>query len=215
MNEINAEQIYNLFHKETNLVKGRPVKSVVNFENAKSASHWPFFVRCADFINRNSGQVDYKIYIRALAKYFNGWFDPKLLGSQQSIKIYKNYLNQIEDEKNPEFIKGSIISSTKFVIEYCQQHNIICLDDYLNEDNLLIPTVIKHLNAGSISFYFLACIKNFNIIFESYPSDCKKDYFPNFVEKYSLFRTRIVANPELLKISQNIGGTIEKILQKK
>ena len=208
------EQIYALFHKETNLVKGRAVKAVKNFDKARMKDSWKHFEYCAGFINRNAGHVDVELYIKALARHFEGWFDPNHLGSPKSIKIYREYVDELAKHSSKEEIRMSVLKSIKFVVEYCQDRGIRDIYEYMSEDMYLIPTVLKHLNAGSISMYFIAAVPNSRDVINAYPKDCRDDYIPNFNEEYPVYRMRVLATDSLDKVCSNMETIVEKMIQK-
>jgi len=212
---ITAEDIYRIWHKETNLAKGRRVKTVKNFSKAKSKDTWQYFEFCAGFINRNAGHVNEILYIRSLAKYFDGWFDPRFLGTPKVIKIYKDYIKELESHSSKKQIKEAILRSIKTVVQYCKSKELKDLYEYMSDDLYLIPTSLKHLNGGAISVYFLAAVPNILDIFEAYPKDCIDDYIPDFVENYSVYRSRIISKDELNKISENLEYIIEKMIKEK
>ena len=211
---INAEQLYQIFHRETNLVKGIHVRTVQNFENIKSTKHWPFFESASNLINRNNGHIDPALFIKSLAIYFNGWFNPEFLVSRKSITIYKDYIAQQEQEMSEEFIKCEIIRSIKFIALFCNEHKLNELSDYLSHDINLIPTIMKHITAGSISYYYLASLESLMMIIDSYPKDTKDDYLPNFDEKLNSFRSRLIYNPNLKQFISNIELKTNELIKK-
>lgn len=211
---INAENLYQVFHRETNLVKGINVRTVQNFENIKSTKYWPFFESAANLINRNNGHIDPTLFIKSLAIYFKGWFNPEFLASRKSITIYKEYIAQQEQEMSEEFIKSEIIRSIKFIALFCIEHNLNELSDYLSHDINLIPTIMKHIVAGSISYYYLASIESLMMIIDGYPKDTKDDYLPNFEEKLNSFRSRIIFNSNLKQFTSNIECKTNELIQK-
>lgn len=209
-----AEQLYQIFHKETNLVKGINVRLVQNFDNIKSSKYWPFFESASNLINRNNGHIDATLYIRSLAIFFKGWFNPEFLTSRKSITIYKNYLEQQEQEMSEEFIKSEIVRSVKFIAQFCIENNLNELSDYLSHDINMIPTLMKHIVAGSISYYYLACLDSLLMIIDSYPQDAKDDYLPNFEQKLNIFRSRIIYNNIQGLIPKNIENITNELIQK-
>ena len=209
MMEITTEDLYREWHKQINLIKGRHVRPVKNFSKAKSKETWKSFIYCTNFINRNCGQIDYILYIKSLAEYYNGWIDPKFLGNHQSITIYKDFIKKIDLESSTKHIIECLRNSIIFVVKYCRSKGFCDLSEYVSEDIYLISTLIKHLNAGSISIYFLAAIPEFDIIWLNYPIDVRMDYFPNFDKKFKLARIRLVSQKEL-----SVWLKIDKIVNK-
>lgn len=212
---ISPEDIYRVYHREVNAAVGRSVRTVKNFDKIKSNPAWAHFERCAQFVNRNNGQVDYRIYLRALAIYFQGWFDPKHLTGSKSIAIYRSYINDRETQHSPEAIKRLLLTSIDFVVSYCKKHELSSLSQYLSEDLNLIPTIAKHYSAGSVSTYFLAAIEDFIYMLDNYPSDVVYDYFSSFKTDYTSHRMRLIHTPELHKISKNLALIIDQLIEKK
>jgi hypothetical protein len=210
MKQITPNEIYSLFHKETNLAKGVHVRPVKNFEHAHASKDWNYFVSCANLINRNNGHIDPYLYIKALAQYFKGWFNPSFLTSRQSISIYKDYLLTLEQDITPQLINEEISRSIKFIVKFCLENNLSEFCDYLSHDLYLIPTILKHISAGSVSFYALACINNFSILLQSYPPDTIQDYLPNYSERVNLFRSRIIYN----KLNYDVENIINEMLKR-
>lgn len=207
------EDIYRIYHREVNLAAGRKVRTVKNFDKAKAKDSWVHFEKCAGFINRNKGQVNPEIYVKSIAEYYEGWFDPKFLTGHKSIRNYKEYIKAKEEESNPEHIKIELMRSIAFISKYCKSKSIE-FDQYLGEGHYLIPTVLKHYNAGSISIYFLCALNGFGDILNSFPQDMVFDYLPNFKEEYPIKRMRIINNPDTRKISENLEIVIQKMIYK-
>jgi hypothetical protein len=208
------EELYSLFLIEVNAIKNVHVRRCKNFDKAKQKDDWKFFEGLAGLINRNNGQIDATLYIRGLAKYFNGWFKPEILVTRKAITIYKDYIKNIEDECDPTKIKQNIIDSIRFIIYFCKKHQINCLEDYLSHDLYLIPSVLKHLNAGSISLYFFANVPNIQIYLANYPQDTLNEYFDKYRPKFDVFRMRVVNNKELKKIMDGVSVIISAGLNK-
>jgi hypothetical protein len=208
-----AEDIYRIYHKEVNLAAGRHVKTVKNFDKAKAKNTWVHFEKCAGFINRNRGQVNPDIFIKSIAEYYEGWFDPKYLTGHKSIRNYKEYVKKRETEASPEHIRSELLRSIAFIAEYCKPKKIDFFQ-YLAEGQYMIPTVLKHYNAGSVSIYFLCALGGFRDILNGFPPDVTYDYLPNFEEDYPVKRMRIISNPKTKKISENIEIIIQKLIYK-
>jgi hypothetical protein len=208
-----AEDIYTIYHRETNLAAGRIVKTVKNFTNAKAKDTWVHFEKCANFITRNRGQVNAKIFIKSLAAYYEGWFDPKFLGGQRSIKIYKEYVKTQEEVANPAHIRTELLRSIAFVSKYCKTRGID-FDTYIMEDQYLIPTILKHFNAGSVSLYFMSSVAGMKETLESFPQDVVYDYIPTFNDTYPIYRMRILSNKDTKNIADNLELLIKKLIYK-
>ena len=208
------EEIYALYHRETHKAKGVNVRSIKNFDNAKSKPTWVYFEKCAEFLRKNSGHVDGEIYIKALAKDAEGWFNPKDLGSFKTIKIYKQFLKHNEEKTTPEFIKGEVMRSIKYVVKHCRKKNYTDFSEYLSENMYLIPTVCSHYDSGLISPYFLASLNGFEMLLGSYPIDVVDDYMKTYLEDMNVFRLRVVSNKGLQSVTNKIENVINKMLKK-
>jgi hypothetical protein len=206
------EDVYQVFHQETNLASGRRVRRVKNFSNAQSKPTWVHFIRCADWINRNRGQVDLQLYMKALADYYEGWFDPKALGGIKATRIYKTYIKDMDEQSTPEYMRQSLLRSIKFVANYCKSSELDDLSDYLSEDLNMIPTVLRHYNAKSVSMYFLAAMGDFREYAAAYPKDAVTDYIPDLEDDYPVYRMRILHNPDLKKIATNIEQLTNQLI---
>lgn len=211
-----AETIYKIWHKETFKAKGTNVREVKNFDKAKSKPSWDYFENFVYFMERNNGSLDLTLYMEALANYYGGYFNPSMLGTQQSIKIYKDYIKQkkIDVENDEADIRKEILKSIKFIVGFCKERNLGSLEEYISHDMYLIPSILKHYNAGSISPFFLACIENLDIILTSYPKDAVREYVSDFRDWYVRYSIMIRTNEDCKKISDNLEIIIEKYLKK-
>ena len=215
MNKVKPEQIYNEYHKQTFYVsKGFYPKTVANYTKAKQNDNWHYFERFARMVNDNNGQIDYRLFIKTLAEFYEGRFNPKMLAHPKGIKIYRQAvkLNNLTIDK--EDIYKSALISIKFVINYCKENNLNRLDDYIFQDQYLIPTIARHYLAGSISRYFLAMIPDIVGIIKGFPTDISNDYFMGFIEDYSKTRAMVIDIPKLRKISDNLDNVIKKMINK-
>jgi len=211
---LTPEELYQIYHRETNEAKGRHVRTVKNFDNAKAKSSWKHFELLSNFIERNCGQINGRIYIKSLATFFEGWFEPSIFCTPKGTKIYKEYIANTTEDGSPENIKKHLLSSIKFIVKYCREKNIKSLCEYMNEDLYFIPTVLKHLDAGSVSMYFLVAIKNIRVYIQSYPIDTRMDYIPEFDNDYGKYRMRLVNVRDLQKLYDNVEEIIDEILMR-
>ena len=211
------EELYSLWHFETNRVKGRIVRRVKNFEQAKKRETWKHFELLSSFVRRNHGHVDGAIYIRALAERFGGWFDPKIFCKPRATKIYKEHVEKLRVDTDPDSIREHVMHSIKFVVRFCKAKGLSDIYEYLSDDACLIPTMLKHLSAGSISMYFLASISEIRGVVAGYPQDCIDDYASTFEEDYAVHRTRLVAlgrkSKEFEKLYINVENIVNTCLQ--
>ncbi len=212
-----SEDLYTLWHRETFKAKGTRVRKVKNFDKAKASGNWEYFESFSLFVKRNNGSIDPELYMRAVALHFGGYFKPSLLGSQKTIKIYKNYIQEMKDNADTTSevnIKEEILKSIKFINKFCRKRGLKSFSEYLEHDMYMIPSIIKHYNAGSISIYFLSSIDNFPIILTNYPTDVIKDYMGNFNSEFGKYRLRVMTNEHTKRIAKNLEEIFEKCLKK-
>ena len=174
------EEIYNEFHKQTFFIRnGVYPRAIKNFEkiytDERKLNHLKYFVK---FLERNRETVDWKLYIFALAKVLKTSFELKHLGKFAANKIYRDYIASLQvDKDNVEIIYNEIVNSLKVLSGYLKE-NELTWEEYLILNDNIIPTVLKHIYAGSVSLYFYACFplhvlnKWFN-----YPDDCFQELF--------------------------------------
>jgi hypothetical protein len=213
---VNAETIYKIWHRETFKAKGTHVKEVKNFDKAKAKPSWEYFENFVHFMERNNGALDLNLYMEALAEHYGGYFNPSLLGSQRSIKIYKEYVSQktLDVENDEADMTLEILKSIKFVVGFCRERGLVSLEEYISHDMYLIPSLLKHYNAGSISPFFLACIDNFNIILTNFAQDAVNEYISDFEDWYYRYRIKVRGNEKCKRISDNLEIIVEKYLKK-
>lgn len=206
---------YSEWHHQIQLHKGIHARRVKNFEKARAKDTWPFFEKLAHMCNKNAGSVDFKLYITSLVDHHKGYVPPKVLPTLKSIKIYKSYIRSINLENDPEEVKKSILNSLTFVVKYIKDNNLDSLDSYLYENVNIIPTILKHYNAGSVCVHFLCCIKNFSLIISGYPDDVVNEFLPDFEEKYNTYRPRLVSSDDknMKIIINNLEDLVKRALE--
>lgn len=192
--EVTPEMCYAEWHFHIMSAKGITPKRVKNFDKAREKKDWVFFEKLAMLCNRNAGGIDHTIFIRSLAEHYDGYIQPKDLATMKAIKIYKSYVRCINLENDPEAIEQSILDSFSFVTNYMYENGLTSLNQYIFENANIIPTILKHYNAGSICIHFLCCIKNFNDMLIGYPKDVVDEFLPDFSEKYRKYRPRLMAS---------------------
>lgn len=216
MKEITPEQCYNVYHKETNLVGGRRVRAIKNFDKARERDDWSYFVSFAQKCNRNAGILNYETFISILAKHYKGWFPPKSLVSAKSIKLYKSYIRQQDLSTSDANIKANIMKSLKYLVKYCKESNISSFDQYLMEGTYVVPTMAKDLNSGNVSKYLFACVSDMDSILETYPSDVRSEFFTEFTEEFSKLRLRVMSNDDksIKDLSMNFCKIFKELINK-
>jgi hypothetical protein len=175
------EDIYSYYHRETMFaMKGFYPRKIVNFEKCLTELNIEYLKKFQKFIERNENIINWKLYIIAISKYYKRRFDLRILGSLGGTKIYRQYLEFIDEPNNlnEDDIKNEIIKSLIFLKEYLKENNVR-FDGYLNIQNDLIPVSIKHIYAGTISKYFYACFPWNKLVkyFFSYNNDVFYEFF--------------------------------------
>lgn len=171
MMKLTPEEVYQEWHRMSIFImKGIYPKRIVNFEVAKSKPSWIYFVKFSDMCNRTQ-MIDYKDFIKILAEFHNGGFNPSELVKAHSIKIYKNKINYAQMQ---ESIDDSIKRSFSFVKEYMINNGVEKFEDYFNEGGLIFPTFIKHFRMNKISKCFLDRIPYVQRIVQQLPEDIKQ-----------------------------------------
>ena len=214
MRNVSPEEVYECWLRISLQRKGICPRKVKDFSKARARDSWKMFEKCADFINRNDGQIELQKYMSALSAKLDGRVDPKVLGTLFSSKVYREYVARMEQETSEAFIFDEIKRSVKFVVEFILEEKLQSFSDYLNVGSMMFPMVLKHLRGGSISWYMVACIPSFDMVVSCYPVDVMKDFFPDFEEKYALFRNRVVAQKKNAFLN-NVERIIDEVVKKK
>jgi len=211
MKQVTPEDCYNYFHQETNAVGGRRVRAVKNFDKAHERDDWSYFESFAQKCNRNGGMLNPKTFITILAKHYGGWFHPKSLISQKSIKLYKSYMRKQDMVTTDESIKANIMKSLKYVVTYCRDNDLNSFEDYFLDGCYVVPQMARDLNAGNISKYMYACMPDADSMLDSYPKDIKEEFFLEFIEEYPKLRMRIMSSKD--KTVKNLSVNFSKIVK--
>lgn len=216
------ESIYQIWHYETFAAKGQRVRSVVNFENAKSKTDWSEFVKFAGMLERNKDSVSATLFIRALAHFWNGYFPPTELNNRKSVTIYRDYIANQQAQNDPDKILNGIVESICFIADWCVERKVIDFDEYLHLNKELIPPLALHFDNGSITIDFLAMIENAPAFLKTaYPTDIVNDYFSKFIFNFEALRTKVVRVTDLKdyakmsELKKLVNATIKKKLGEK
>ena len=213
------EVIYNEYHKQTfyakNGVYPKTIKNFNNFHNDEiKVQHINYFI---DFLKRNNGLVDWKLYIKALAIVLKHSFDLKYLGTFKGNKIYRDYISSLQVQKdNVNEIQSDIIAALKFLTTYIKENNIK-FKEYFDLDKDIIPVALKHIYSGTVSVYFYACFpKNILARLFDYSDDIFQELFHltkyEFLDTYFVSkRDKILSYPNLLNLVQTIEEKIINI----
>lgn len=216
------EEIYEEYHREvffaTKSIYPRRLK---NFDKIIDSEKKELLTRFQSFIKRNFGSVDWKLYIKACARYYKRKFDLKILGSLNGNKIYRMYVSysKLSDEQSTDEIYDDIINSIKFIKDFSDE-NSISVKEYFLDRSSVVPIIIKHIYAGTVSLYFYACLDfnvNFNI-FKDIPDDVfyemfnvsRNEFLENFIKsKHDI----IICKSKIFNIINNINKKFSKILE--
>lgn len=204
--KITAENLYELYHRYNMLsTKGIVPRKIKNWDNIKKKHEWYIFERTAMKLNR-ADIINLELYIKSLSEYFEGYIQPKFIGSPVSFKIYRATIKQLNMLDDIVDIQKSISLSLNNIKKYCK-NNDIRFKNYLEENIITIPTLLKHYYNGTISKYFVCIIPNIHNILRKYPIDIKNEYINFDVNKIKI---KIITNTKIKKISQIIEKYIDK-----
>lgn len=206
-----VEEIYNIYHhKIMYYTKKIHVRKIKNFDKIQSGNDWVWFQKFTDKVNKSCGQIDPKTYIDALIDFFKGRFNLAILCHLKGIKIYRLYIQQMNNSSNKEEINKKLVESFHFLAEYMEENNVINADSYLMINQDIYPILAQHFHSGRLSSYFLTMFPDIIIFIKNYPPDIRQQYFSDFIKEYKNLRTFVVQHPKLKKLSDNF----EKILLK-
>jgi hypothetical protein len=189
---ISPEECYACWHREYHKSEGKYVRAVKNFSKAKTRDYWCYFEQFAQMVNRNAGNINYSLFITILAEQYGGYYHPSLLTKRRSLKIYRSYIKEKDLSDSPEHIKKQMLESIQFMVNYCRSENITSFLDYFRHNMYTVPSLLKHLNAGSISPFLLACIPHFDEMLSSYPVDVVQEFGKDMLANYSVYRHKIL-----------------------
>ena len=190
--KITPEQIYQIWHFETFAVKGTRVRAVQDFSKAKEKPEWQEFVKFAGFVERNES-ISPRMYIKAIAHFWNGWFPPVELNNRKCVTIYRDYVSNLQANNDPNVIFNQVLESIKFIAEWCHDRNVESFTEYLHLNKELVPPLAIHYENGSVSPYFIAMLGvTPDFIQFAYPKDLVFDYFGKLLKDYENIRARVV-----------------------
>lgn len=209
---------YSLYHKYCVLAKtGTMPKPIKDFSSIDSnEENKQYFLRFIEMAERSGGSLDVDLYFRSLAEYHKGFYTIKTISAPSAMKIYRNFIAELNNRQDPTDIKQQIVSDCSFVANFCADNGISSLVEYINHNKEMIPTIAIHCRSHKISHFFLGCIYNFDDIISSYPPDCCM-YFEGF--NYKLTRSKVAFAADTRIIADNIDYIIDssilKILESK
>lgn len=207
-----AREVYQLYHHYCLLVKnGVPPRAIKNFDKFEQSKDKIYFERIADMANGSPDLFNVRAFICCLAEQYKGFFPPKALISPSAIKIYRIYLKQINDESSPEAVYKQVISSCRFIVDFCKANKIPDFSSYLEHKATAIPSLIAHVYSGKVSYSLLGCIDFFPQIAASYPADAM-EMIHEF--DYKLARSKIMFIPKCKDIADNLNVLIDSLIAK-
>lgn len=207
-----GQDVYQIYHRECLKVKtGRIPRNVVDFSNYEKKDNKQFFERVAEMKGMAGELLNVDLFIQALAIQHGGFFNPKLMIAPSAMKVYRIYLSELNAKKDPDDINQRIINDIKFVSKFCAEKNLNCLEDYLEDEKCLIPSIIKHAYSGQISYFFLACIEFFPHLLQNYPADAR-ELISDF--DYKLCRSKVIFSSKGKVIVDNFYNLIRMMIGK-
>lgn len=207
------EDLYNEYHRQCFKVKnGNYPRRIKNFEKQKADKNkWFFFEKLAERCSQNQ-HINPQLLIQALAVKYEGYFDPRHLISLKGIKIYRNFLEQMNGVSDNQFIENIVEANIKFIREYCKNNNITNISDYFLENQYTMPTFILHYYNGSISKFFLGLFEK-SFLLDNYPKDIVQSYLASVMTEYETIRKKIRYSKKLTKLSNNIFKVLQNVIR--
>lgn len=212
---VEPEEIFQEWYNLHILYKKNVIpRKIKNWDNIKTKDTWSYFSRLAEIINNNNGMIDYKLYILELMKYFKGQCNPKIFCTLKGIKLYKMLISKYNTTSEPSEIYEGILKSIRFIIQYCKTNNIKTFEDYLYYNQYIIPIILIHVNAGSITYNFLTIIKDIKHILNSFPQDSVDQFLSSFLDNFDKIRQKTISIQKVCKIELNLGYIINTQIDK-
>ena len=210
-----CKKIYSyLNNKRVHNTSGYYPKAIKNWDKVIQKEDWPYIEKFAHLIlNNPDAHISYQTFIDAISTFTgNKWIDAKLLSSPKGLAIYKSYLKENQSSLDPDRIKRILIANTKFVIRQCKDKGYKEFWDYFYSNKDLYPTILEHLENGSISEQFLTLIPNIEKRLYAFPPDVFHDYFKDRVEVIPLNRSLLIKRSEWIAA---FAENFERIFEEK
>lgn len=214
-----TKKIYEEFHRQKFFHrKGYYPKRIKNFDKLKEKypESWKNAELFSEMVERNAGKIDYSIFIEALVNNLGQSASTSDLPTRKAIKIYKNYIKDMDRKAGEKEIYQKFLDSVRFVTDYCAERDMD-FNDYLDKGSYGLPQLLKHYNAGSISLYFIAMIPSIWYDLESYPSDAI-DFLVDrnkFDDDFYLALSRIQNDDSFKKWERDFYNKINRVIEKK
>ena len=210
--KMTGQDIYQIYHRECLKAKtGVIPRKIKNFDNYENKETKHYFERVAQMKAMAGDIFNVDLYIEALAKQYEGFFNPKALIAPSAMKVYRLYLLELNNKKDPIDIYERILADIRFVVKFCKEQEFKYFEDYLEHDQYLIPSVIKHAYNGQTSYFFLACVDSFPMLMKNYPSD-SQELLKDF--NYKVCRSKIIFDAKCRTIADNLSKIITSSLSK-
>jgi hypothetical protein len=167
-----------------------------NADKLNENGRYPIFERFCRLANDSGSLLDPNLFVKAMAVHQHGFFDPKMLILPSAFRIYRQYVELINESNDQVRILESVFASSRFVADFCKVNGLSDFDAYLAYGEMTIPALAKHYSAGSISSFFLSCIPEITGVIDQFPDDVKP-LFAGF--NYKLTRMKVVHGTARLK----------------
>ena len=208
-----VEEIYEECHREAFFAK-RSVypKRLRNFGKILTDEKRELLVRFQDFIRRNFGSVDWRLYVKACVRYYRGKFDLKLLGSLAANRAYRMYVSysRLSEAQSEDGIYCDILNSIRFIRDFSAE-NGVTVKGYFSDREGAVPIAVRHIYAGTVSLYFYACLDrelNFRI-FGDIPDDVFYELFN--VPRNEFLSLMVGKRREAIAIKPKVASIINSV----
>lgn len=206
-----SRDLYQVYHSECLKAKtGKYPKMVQDFSKFESSDNKIYFDRFLQTLETYGDLVNPILFIRALAEYHKGFFLPKILNTMTAMRIYREFIEEFNKLEDPEDIYQRLLRDLKFVAEFCIDNKLFDgLYEYLHHNEAFIPSVIKHCNSGSVSYFFLAACSTFPLIYKNYPSD-SREMISNF--DFETQRSKLIFDKKCKIVCDNLEQTLNTLI---
>jgi hypothetical protein len=210
------KRIYNKHLAVSKIVKNKPFKVRVNFENVDEPRLMS--LRKIEVFLGKYPEVDIDSYFLAPYKLYPDveYFDLSYYASPRAIKSYSLYSNIINLQQ-PDQQKTDVTKSLQFIGAFCIKQKIN-LDDYSIFRNDLEPCWVYHLKTGKINCYTLMEFPGIYSVIEDMPQDERVlllgGFGANFLEYKNKYNNSKILKPYLITAYQKVKFFVDKTLHK-
>lgn len=204
------KRVYNNFLSSYKKNKKEPFKYRKNFDTfEEDEPEKTVFLRKVSDLLLNYKNINPSLFFDAPYHFFKngGYFDLKFYSEYKAIKVYLNYLKEIEAMSPDSDVQlRYIVDSLNFIRDYCIEKNI-SLPMYLDYKDGIIYAWLNHLLTHKISFYVFIGFEKFNSALIDYlynmPVDEIEYFAKDYIDKYNLYKMKIKDS----KIAKNLIST--------